>query len=227
MTQNAFFNRSVHPVFFVDGAAPVTGLVPQVPASVDPATGDVRAADGKTVRADYALAEPQVELVGRGGGPRSDDGARPLPHARRPGACARPCRRRLPGLVDRARGELHALALPRGAAHHRHCEPARPVHDSPDRDGCLGRRPVGRLRIRPGQEKTLTVPVRPEGGHCAVTLRVTPTAVPAQVLGTADTRSLGVRLDRLRVPPVGWLRDLLVPNTGTRPFLRSATCGAW
>ena len=64
MSQNAFFNRSVHPVFFVDGAAPVTGLVPQLPASVDPATGDVRAADGKTVRADYALAEPQVTLSG-------------------------------------------------------------------------------------------------------------------------------------------------------------------
>ena len=31
-----------------------------------------------------------------------------------------------------------------------------------------GQRSIGRLRIRPGQEKTLTVPARPEGGHCAV-----------------------------------------------------------
>ena len=119
------------------------GLVPQQPASVDPATGDVRTADGKTVRADYALAEPQVELSGE---EVARDPTTGLVLYRMPGdrgSCARPCRGRLPGLVDRARGDLHALALPRRAAHRRHCEPARPVHDSPDRDGCL-RPAIGR-----------------------------------------------------------------------------------
>jgi hypothetical protein len=66
-----------------------------------------------------------------------------------------------------------------------------------------GGRTVGKLRIRPGEEKSLTVPVRSEDGHCSVTLRVSPTAVPAEVLGTPDTRALGVRLTRFGYRPAG------------------------
>ena len=203
MVQNAFFNRSVHPVFFLDGAAPVTGLVPQQSASIDPATGNVRAADGASVQADYALADGQVELFGQ-------------EVARDP----------LTGLVlyrlPRNRVRVHARAAgvypdswtgPEANYTLWACSGGRltlgvasqkDLFTTPQTVLALsGERTVGRLRIRPGEEKSLTVPMRSEDGHCAVTLRVSPTAVPAQVLGTPDSRALGVRLTRLDYRPAG------------------------
>jgi Dolichyl-phosphate-mannose-protein mannosyltransferase len=203
MSQNAFFNRSVHPVFFVDGAAPVTGLVPQLPASVDPATGDVRAADGKTVRADYALAEPQVALSGE---EVARDPTTGLVLYRMPSDQVR-VRARTAGVYpDSWTGPEASYTLWRCLGGQLTVDIASQadLFTTPQTVTAVsGQRSIGRLRIRPGQEKTLTVPVRPEGGHCAVTLRVTPTAVPAQVLGTPDTRSLGVRVTRFDYRPDG------------------------
>jgi hypothetical protein len=203
MIQNVFFNRSVHPVFFVDGAAPVTGLVPQLPASVDPATGDVRAADGKTVRADYALAEPQVELSGE---EIARDPTTGLVLYRMPGDQVR-VRARAAGVYpDSWTGPEASYTLWRclGGQLTVGIASQADLFTTPQTVTAVsGQRSVGRLRIRPGQEKTLTVPVRPEGGHCAVTLRVAPTAVPAQVLGTQDTRVLGVRVTSLDYRPDG------------------------
>jgi hypothetical protein len=203
MIQNVFFNRSVHPVFSLDGAAPVAGLVPQQSASIDAATGDVRAADGKTVRADYALSDSQVELSGE---EVARDPTTGLVLYRMPGDRVR-VRARAEGVYpDSWTGPEATYTLWRclGGEFTVGIASQADLFTTPQTVTAVsGQRSIGRLRIRPGQEKTLTVPVRPEGGHCTVTLRVTPTAVPAQVLGTPDTRVLGVRVTRFDYRPDG------------------------
>jgi hypothetical protein len=202
MTQNVFFNRSVHPVLFLDGAAPVTGLVPQQSASTDPTTGDVRTADGEPVRADYALAEPQVEVSGQ---EVARDPLTGLVLYRVPNNVR--VRARAAGVypdswtgpeASYTRWSCRGGRLTVGVASQKD------LFTTPQTvQALVGERTVGRLRIRPGQEKSLTVPVRAEDGRCTVTLRVTPTAVPAQVLGTPDTRTLGVRLTGFEYRPPG------------------------
>jgi hypothetical protein len=204
MTQNAFFNRSVHPVFFLDGAAPVTGLVPQQSASIDPATGDVRAAGGKPVRADYALAEPQVEVSGQ---EVARDPVTGLVLYRVPDDRVR-VRARADGVyADSWTGPEASYTLwsCSGGRLTVGVASQKDLFTTPQTvQARSGERTVGRLRIRPGGQKSLTVPMREEDGRCSVTLRVTPTAVPAQVLGTPDSRVLGVRVTRFEYrPPAG------------------------
>jgi hypothetical protein len=203
MTQNVFFNRSVHPVFFLDGAAPVTGLVPQQSASIDPATGDVRAADGKPVQADYALAEPQVELSGR---EVARDAATGLVLYRVRDSRVR-VRARTAGVYsDSWTGPEASYRLwsCRGGWLTVGVASQKDLFTTPQTVRALsGERTVRRLKIRPGEQKRLTVPIKADDGHCSVTLRVTPTAVPAQVLGTPDSRVLGVRLTRFEYRPAG------------------------
>jgi hypothetical protein len=201
--QNVFFNRSVHPVFFLDGAAPVAGLVPQQSASIDAATGDVRAADGKTVRADYALSDSQVKLSGE---EVARDPTTGLVLYRMTGDRVRVRTRAVGVYPDSWTGPEASYTLWRclGGQFTVGIASQAELFTTPQTVTAVsGQRSIGRLRIRPGQEKTLTVPVRPEGGQCAVTLRVTPTAVPAQVLGTPDTRVLGVRVTRFDYRPDG------------------------
>lgn len=204
MIQNAFFNRSVHPVLTLDGAAPPPGLVPQQSASIDPATGDVRAADGAPVQADYALAGPQVRLSGR---QVARDPVTGLVLYRVAGDRVRVRARAVGVYPDSWTGgeasytlwACHGGRLSLGVASEKD------LFRSPQTVRALsGQRTVGTLRIRPGEEKTLTVPMRSENGQCIVSLRVSPTAIPAQVLGTTDSRALGVRLTRFDYrPPSG------------------------
>jgi hypothetical protein len=49
------------------------------------------------------------------------------------------------------------------------------------------------VTFSPGDVAHLTVPLRPHDGVCRITFTVTPTAVPAIVRGTADSRVLGAR----------------------------------
>jgi hypothetical protein len=53
---------------------------------------------------------------------------------------------------------------------------------------------VARTTVKPGRRVRFTVPLAPEGHICSVSLAVSPTAVPAQRTGTADTRTLGIRM---------------------------------
>jgi hypothetical protein len=190
-------------VLFLDGAAPVAGLVPQQPGSVDPATGEVRAADGEPVRADYALAEPQLQLSGE---EVARDPATGLVLYRVPEGPVR-VQARAAGVYSdswtgpeatytlwRCRGGLLTLGVASQAE----------LVTTPQTVVALsGDRTVGRLRVPRGQEATMTLPLKSEDGRCSVTLRVSPTAVPAQVLGTSDTRALGVRLTRFEYRPPG------------------------
>ena len=59
-------------------------------------------------------------------------------------------------------------------------------------------REVARATLRPGATRRLTVPLRREQGVCNVKFAVSPTAVPADVLGSEDGRELGVRFLRIR-----------------------------
>jgi hypothetical protein len=69
-----------------------------------------------------------------------------------------------------------------------------------------GTRELGRIVVRPRRFNvpfTVMVPERGEDGRCHVTFRVSPTAVPAQVLGTPDTRELGIRFENIAYRPSG------------------------
>ena len=203
MLQNAFFNRSVHPVFDLDGAAPVAGLLPQQSASIDPASGDVRAADGASVQAGYALVDPEVEVSGQ---EVARDPLTGLVLYRLPGDRVR-IRARAAGVYpDSWTGAeaSYTVWACRGGRLTLGVASQKDLFTTPQTVLALsGKRTVGKLRIRPGEEKSLTVPMRSEDGHCSVTLRVSPTAIPAQVLGTTDSRALGVRLTRFDYRPAG------------------------
>ncbi len=58
-----------------------------------------------------------------------------------------------------------------------------------------GRRALARVVVPSGTERFLRVPVTGSGGSCRVTIEISPTAVPAEVIpGSADTRVLGLKL---------------------------------
>ena len=60
--QNEFFNRSVGPVYTLGG--PMDGGFPETEVSIDENTGEVRDAEGKVVRAEYAFTDGSVALDG-------------------------------------------------------------------------------------------------------------------------------------------------------------------
>jgi hypothetical protein len=49
--------------------------------------------------------------------------------------------------------------------------------------------------------RTLAVPLRPENKLCKVAFSISPTVVPADVLGSGDTRELGIRFKRVTFSP--------------------------
>lgn len=58
---------------------------------------------------------------------------------------------------------------------------------------------VARRTVRPDAlDAPLSVPLAGVGGRCVVRFTVTPTAVPAVVLGGADTRELGIHFTSFR-----------------------------
>ena len=59
---NEFFNRSVGPVYTLEGAMP--GGFPETPVTVDEETGELRRADGSTVEAAWVLTDGSVAVDG-------------------------------------------------------------------------------------------------------------------------------------------------------------------
>jgi hypothetical protein len=66
-----------------------------------------------------------------------------------------------------------------------------------------GTREVARRTITPAHDRGqhMVVPLRGQGGLCAVRFTVTPTAVPALVLNNGDTRELGIRFTKFVFRP--------------------------
>ena len=52
------------------------------------------------------------------------------------------------------------------------------------------------VRVPPGGKAALTVPLAAASGRCTARFAVTPTAIPAVVLHTTDTRLLGIHFTR-------------------------------
>ena len=63
--QNEFFNRSVHPVYAFAGGPALSNPISQTSVMVDQETGAIEGPDGRSVRAEYALADRSVDLAGR------------------------------------------------------------------------------------------------------------------------------------------------------------------
>jgi hypothetical protein len=194
--QNEFFNRSVGTVYEL--ANPLGGGLPATAATVDAETGLVRDPAGRPVRAEYALSDDFVPLVGR-----------VLARDRLKGTALV----RTAGIV-RTTQVLGGL-FPgdtwsgRTATYTRlDCRGGRVAVEVLS-DGQLfpegqvlsarrGDRLVARARVQAGVPTTVTVPLRAGlDGDCRVRFAVSPTAVPARVLpGSADTRVLGLHFLR-------------------------------
>jgi 4-amino-4-deoxy-L-arabinose transferase-like glycosyltransferase len=197
--QNGFFNRSLHPVYTLEGAPPV-GLS-QRSARIDEQSGALRAEDGRPVTTQYALADSTLEVAGR---EVARDSGRGLT-LYRVGGDVRFVRRVTGMYADswtgaqatytrwrcRGGGVLLSVASQPGLFE----QPQTVVAQS-------GRRMVGKLVVTPtGPERTALLPLLPSNGRCVLRLFVSPTAIPAQVLGIPDDRALGVRVSKIEYRP--------------------------
>ena len=188
--ENEFFNRAVGPVY--NFSRPPDGL-PQETLAIDPASGILRDQAGKEIRPRYVLVDRTMNLDGR-----------VVAGSRAPGASLRLYEASQPVIVRERTHGLYADSWSGGQVVY-------------TRYGCTGgvlglvlvsdralhRTPVSvvassgggiRAQTRVGRKpQFLRVPVAPEGGSCQVEFAISPLATPADILGTADTRQLGVR----------------------------------
>jgi hypothetical protein len=197
VSENEFFNRSVRDVYAVEGAPPLPVQLPEAPTTLSPSGAILLG--GRPARTQYALADRSVTVQGR---PVARDAA-------------------VGTAVYRVDGPLRLRERVTGIYADGWSGPT----VSYTRYACRG----GRLRLvlagqqglspaaarvsaagksvsvpKSGASRTLSVPLRPRGGRCDAVVSVSPVFVPAQVVGTPDTRSLGVRvLDRRYEPPRG------------------------
>jgi hypothetical protein len=203
VNQNEFFNRSVGPVYYV--TYPTPGGLPETGVRIDPKTGRVTLPDGSPVRDEFILADSWFEPDGRslaqdvGLGVTLWRVVSPLVSAVR-----------IKGLYAN-----DTWSGPEVTYLRRRCKPGRLLVDLSS-DPSLFSKPqsivalsngkvVGRTRLLPAGSTVLSVPVSPVPGttDCRVVYRVTPTAVPAQVIGGSNTdpRELGAHFNRFIYRP--------------------------
>jgi hypothetical protein len=195
---NEFFNRSVGPVYNLHG--PPDGL-PQETITIDPRDGVARDPSGRVVTAPYVLTDTSLKVAGqpiasdpalgmvlyRVGGPirlvvRELDGVYQDSWSGPTAGYTRyPC---VSGTLSVAL-EGYAKLQPR---------PITVVARSAGR--------VLRIVVPPTDaERTLAIPLRPSNKLCQVAFSISPTVVPAKVLGGADKRELGIRFKRATFSP--------------------------
>jgi hypothetical protein len=203
VNQNEFFNRRLGRVFYT--AAPTPGGFNETPVRRRGADGVFLLADGRPVAARYALLDGSV----------TPDG---VPLARDP---------ELGTTLWRLTGPLSSRATVTGLYEDGNwsgptvtwtllrCRPGRltvALHSDPSLfSGAQVVRAVtagagASVRFRPDDRATVSVPVEPaaQGGTCRVVFRVSPTAVPADVVpGSTDERELGVHFDAFSYRPRG------------------------
>lgn len=195
--ENEFFNRSVRTVYTLAGAydgLPRTELAPD-------SSGLLHAADGSVVRSRYVLANYQVVPVGEQLGLDRETGmtlyrtSGPLRIAST-NVGVYPDRWSGAGILWTGYGCLGGVlrtdvlsdpALFRGA-----------TQTLTAYQGTDATKPLATKKVRPGVPTRFEVPLRPTSGVCSTTIAVDPTAVPAQVLHTGDTRALGIRFLRFQ-----------------------------
>ena len=198
---NEFFNRSVGRVFYT--GTPLAGSLAQSPVNVDPRSGLVRDADGRTVRVDFMLVD----------GSFVPDGT-PVARDKRWGMT-----------VYRVRGELLSTTDVQGlypgdswsgstvVYTRRLCPGGRLIvsvlgdpslFQTPQRvTARIAGRVVMRRAVVPGASRELVVPLEPRDGRCVVTFSVSPTAVPLRATNgeNPDPRVLGLHFDSFRLSP--------------------------
>ena len=194
---NEFFNRSVGPVYNING--PPDGL-PQETIVLEPASASLHHTDGTPLRAKYVLVDRSMTIAGRV--LASDPGTgmtlyRVDNPVRLAGATAGiypdhwsgpsvqytryPC----------ARGTLIATLVG-----------YRPLQPRPITVVAAGPNgTLGRVVVRPDATRRLSVPLSPSNRRCLVNFSISPTTVPGKVLGNKDTRVLGIRFRSLVFRP--------------------------
>ena len=197
---NEFFNRSVGPVYNIHG--PPDGL-PQETIVLDPASASLRHADGTPLRAKYVLVDRSMTIAGRVpcNRPRNRDDAL---SSGQPSPARGSDLRDLPGRLLGADGAVHPLPV---CGRHARREPRR-LPTAPSTPGRSRGQRRDRSSSRPdrgpsGREAPLTRSALAEHRRCLVNFSISPTAVPAKVLGNKDTRQLGIRFRRLVFRPRG------------------------
>jgi dolichyl-phosphate-mannose-protein mannosyltransferase len=208
VNQNEFFNRSVGPILFT--TVPTPGGLGETPVSIGKDDLIVRYANGKPVRPRYVLTDgtsidPDGEIVAR------DESI-------------------LATTLWRLRGPLRTLSMLEGIYEDRNwsgptvtwtrhrcrqgtlavslsSDPTlfkRPQTISAQTTIRTGNRTAGSfslIRIRPTDTATLRVRVSPTRGTCVVRFKVTPTAIPADVIaGSTDDRVLGAHFNAFTYP---------------------------
>jgi hypothetical protein len=193
---NEFFNRSIGPVYNLQG--PPDGL-PEETITIDP-NNVLRHLNGAAVQAPYVLTDSSLQVAGS-------------PIASDPG---------LGMTLYRVGGPVRVVRQTQGLSPDRWSGPSVQYTRYPCSGGSLSvtlagyrplqRRPVtvvatsgarklGRVVVPPGGRRTFTVPLSPQRGYCLVNFSISPTVVPAEVLGNNDTRELGLRFLRMVYRP--------------------------
>lgn len=204
VNQNEFFSRGVGPVYYL--TTPTPGDLPETGVAVDRRTGTVTLPGGEPVTDEYVVVDGTFEPVGErvaldlGWGIGLWRVDPPLTAATRidglypddtwSSGTVTYFRRRC------ARGRLLVELRSDGSLFF---EPQRVVARVRDRR-------VASIRLPPGDQGVLVVPLEPDPktGECRVVFTVTPTAVPSEVTGgeSDDHRVLGAHFDRFRFTPV-------------------------
>ncbi len=194
VNQNEFFNRTAGPVYYL--RQPTPGGVGETQVRIDPRDGLMHLPDGTPFSTEYLLTDgsvtPDGEVVARddllgttlwrvGGEVVSTTSIRGLyPNDSWSGESVTWRRRRCRG------GEL-IVSLS--------SDPS--LFESPQRvDAFVAGRRVARARLEPNADSKLRVPLERGRETCVVRFRVTPTAVPAEVLpDSTDRRELGAHFN--------------------------------
>jgi hypothetical protein len=196
--EDEFFNRSVANVYALDGAPLGQGL-PEQPVVVDPRTGRLRS-PGAPPSSSYLLTDTSLQPNGK-----------PLASDPRTGMVLYRVQQPLTIRVRTTGRYVDGWSGPQLTYSRYGCKPGRLILRVARYPGLVdgpqtvrvtsGGHPVGAVVLRPDETRRLAVPLRASTGQCTVNLRASPTASPADALGSADTRELGVRVDLFRYVP--------------------------
>jgi hypothetical protein len=190
---NEFFNRSVGPVYNING--PPDGL-PQETIVVDPASASLSHADGRPLRAKYVLVDRSMTIAGRALATDQGTGMtlyRVDNPVRLAGATSGVYPDGFSGpKVQYTRYPCTGGTLTVSLAGYRPLQRHAVTVVARTTTGV-----IGRIVVPPGAKRLFDVPLMPSDRRCLINFSISPTAVPAKVLGNKDTRELGVRFRRL------------------------------
>ena len=190
---NEFFNRSVGPVYNIYG--PPDGL-PQEGIVLDPASASLRHVDGTPLRAKYVLVDRSMTIAGRVLATDQGTGMtlyRVDNPVRLAGTTSGIYQDGFSGpTAQYTRYPCAGGTLTVSLAGFRLLQPHPVTVVAKSTTGT-----IGRIVVPPGAKRRFEVPLAPINRRCLVNFSISPTAVPAKVLGNKDTRELGVRFRRL------------------------------